>query len=255
MTPALRALRLNLYFPPWRELARHLAAIEVRPPRTIVRRCPRSGWPHPDEWLRVRVDHQLAPVLLERMAHLELPDKRRYLETMGERRPLQLPAPRVSLVDPGPPRRWELVLDRVELALPSFVRWTVRLDAEAAPDPHELRDLLAERPTAEAWRLLQDHAGHELVELVRGELGPVLHEGSAPWLSAVLSRAARGPGTVRVDDPLARDLPVPTTEHGFSLSRQRKWSVPRDDVKDLQRWLAARGSRNLVYRYKQGTRS
>ncbi|HJN74462.1 MAG TPA: hypothetical protein QGF58_11065 [Myxococcota bacterium] len=249
---ALRALRLNLFFPSWRDIARHQEAIAIRPPHTRLRLCPDSGWPHADEWLRVRVDHDLADDLLQRMAHLgeAVAEKARYLRAIREIEPLVVPPPHAALVDPGPPARWEFVIDRVELALPSFVRWTLRLDLDGdPPELIQLRDLLGERPVAEAWRLLRELEELELVELVRGEIGPVLHEGSGPWISAVLSRASRGRGPVRVDDPIAVDVPVPTASHGFSMSRQRKWSTPRDDVRDLKRWLAARSSRNVVYSY------
>ena len=242
MTPqALRALRLNLYFPPWRDVAAHLAAI---PPD--ARRCTTTGWPHRDAWLQVRVDHDLAPGLLERMSHLDLPELRAHLARSAEARPLVEPPVRVALVDAGPPERWEIRVDRLEIALPSFVRWTLRVDGDP-PHTDELRELLGERGAAEAWRLLRDHEGLDVVELVRGELGPIVHGEGGPWTSAVLSRATRGPGPVRIDDPLARDLPVPGPAQRFSLSRQRKWSAASDDTKDLKRWLADRGSRNLVY--------
>lgn len=250
--PALRALRLNLYFPPWRELARHLDSTAIRPAGHTPKRCPRSGWPHADEWLRVQVDHELAEDLLARMEHLSerVPDKAAYLRRLASRAPMTLPAPSASLVTAGPPARWEYVIDWVELALPSFVRWTLRVDVDGpSPEIDLLRDVLGERPVAEAWRLLRDFEGLDVVELVRGEVGPVLHEGHGPWISAVLSRATRGGGPVRVDDPIARDLPIPTPSQRFSLSRHRKWAAPSDDVKDLRRWLTARGSRNLVYSY------
>jgi hypothetical protein len=50
-----------------------------------------------------------------------------------------------------------------------------------------------------------------------------------------------------VDDPLADAIVLPDHGQPFGVVRQRKWATAAGGVASLQQWLAARGSRNLVY--------
>ncbi len=254
---ALRALRLNQQFPPWRPLALHLAAIHLALPRAS--RCRLSGWPEPEAWAQVAVDRRLSAELLARLAFLEQAGDPLARSRAAILRGLQ----GLELLPPGGltlraiqrrAGRYELVLDRLEPEVPRFVRWTLRgvlpVDASEQLDGDLRRELLdlTERPCAVVWTDLTDR-GLQLEELVRGEIGPLRPGAGGPWVSAVLSRAAVGRAALSLDDPLVRGLPVPEPGAGFGFSRQRKWAVPIAEKGQARAWLDAVGSRNIVYSY------
>ncbi len=270
----LAALRLNKHFPPWRAVAAHLSATAVLPPGEALSICENTGWPHRSAWLRVRADHGLAPQLLPRLAHLEAKgdapsmQKGEYLRAMAAAVPLQDRPLRAALV-----RReqgvalYEVVLDRLDLALPAFVRWTVRLverdtggqrfsvgelETRASAQFVGRMRLLATQPAAAALAALQAESGVEVEELVRGEIGPIvgLDADTPPdHLTAVLSRVSTTLKRTSVDDPLAEAVLAPGATLHFGLSRHRKWAVPVGAVAARRAWLDGRGSRNLVYTY------
>ncbi|MCP4807830.1 MAG: hypothetical protein GY884_21005 [Proteobacteria bacterium] len=257
----LRALRLNRHYPPWRELAGHVLATG-----DDTTWCPRTGWPAPCELVRVRVDRDLAPSLLARMAFLEsqgvATEKARGLRALLAADLLGPGGLRIDTVH-AEDRRFELVLDRVELALPVFVRWTLRVEdpdgripldpdrPTADPALERLLLALSDQPVATAMRWLREHEGLHVTELVRGELGPVRPGPNGPRITASLSRASVDLRGVLVDDPLAGDMPVPGPAHGFGLSHQRKWAVHPDDLRSMKAWLRERGSRNVAYAWRK----
>lgn len=268
----LRALRLNVHFPPWRSISDHLDGVRLLPPGAALRLDAASGWPHPEEWLRVRVDRHLAPELLGRLQAIEaagdlsVSAKAAYLRALLAVTPLGTPALSVSLIESAEGfARYEVVLDRLELGRPSLVRWTLRLrevgQGRFSPDALEaratehfeqrLRRLTAQTPLA-AYLLLREEPSLSIEELVRGELGPILHrpEGSGPWVSAVLSRLSPLLSQSTVEDPLLEaDFAVPGPGLGVGLAHHRKWAVPAADMASVRAWLAARGARNIVYTY------
>jgi hypothetical protein len=274
---ALRALRLNLYFPAWRAVADHLAGVAHLPPgQDRLALCTRTGWPHPQEWLRFRIDHKLAPGLIEHVSRAaesgDVPSAKKalYFNTLRDLSPLFEPAVQVDLVhvEEGPDGRqgrFEITVDRWELAEPSFIRWTVRvldLDIGDRIAVHELEArataaferrmlVLAAQPALAAWQVLWDDAEVRVEELVRGEIGPVLHHPSGPRLSATMTRIANHLTSVRIDDPLAPDLLVPDVDEGrrFGMSHSRKWAVPAGEAKAYREWLVSLGSKNIVYAF------
>lgn len=263
---ALRALRLNQSHVPWRAVARHLDGVALVPPGAELRWA--EAWPHPDEWLRVRVDQRLAQDLLPRLRIQAKRDpvsaaKVDYLESLCRIPALLDEDLRVALVHSGDGQTTcELVLDRVELALPRFVRWTLRvtdragrlqpdlLHSHADPRFATLVRLLTSQSASEALAALHALPDLEVNEVVRGEIGPARPGPSGPWVSAVLSRASPALSGVRLDDPVVAHVPAPEAHHGFGLARHRKWAVPRADRAAATRWLRDQGSRNLVYGYR-----
>ena len=243
----LRALRLNRHFPPWRAISDHLDGVRLLPPGASLRMDAASGWPHPEEWLRVRVDRRLAPELLGRLQAIEAAGdlsgaaKADYLRALLAVTPLGTPAVEVSLIEQGAGfARYEVVLDRLELGRPALVRWTLRLreagQARFSPDALEARATehfeqrlrrLAGQPPLAAWLLLREEPSLTVEELVRGELGPVLHRDGGPCISAVLSRLSPLIEGVTVEDPLLGDgaLAVPGPELRIGLAHHRKWAA------------------------------
>ena len=248
----LRALRLNRHFPDWRPLASH---VEV----SGASRCRRTGWPLPAELMQVRADRELAPSLLRRMAFLNDQGlalaKRARLQALLDRPLVGRGGLKVELVHQEQ-RRYELVLDRLELALPVFVRWTLRLRdpdgrVQQRLDLERLLVRLSHQPVAAAMRWLREAEGLDVSELVRGEIGPIRPGPNGPQVTASLSRADVTLRRVLVDDPLRGDMPVPEQDDGFGLSHQRKWAVHPDDLGRLKAWLKARGSRNIAYAWRK----
>lgn len=280
LSRGLRALRLNLYYPGWRMLSDHLIGVgHIPPSQDGFSLCPRTGWPHPEEWLRFRIDHSLAPDLLPRIARAEatgdVPSvhKADYLRHILEIEPLQTPPIHVSLVaiedgPDGPQGRFEVVIDRLEPAEPSFVRWTLRVldldigdrihvhELEArATDAFERRlQVLAAQPALAAWLVLWEDEEVRVEEVVRGEIGPVVHHAEGPCLSATLTRIANHLSGIRVDDPLVPDLLIPETDTGdiprYGMSHSRKWAIPEAASDAHRAWLLSEGSKNLVYTFK-----
>jgi len=253
---ALRALRLNRLFPDRKALTAHAEATKE------------PGWPAAEHWLRVRVDQRLAPAMLTRLAALEDDDpsakaKADYFRTLLDARLLPTERSVLRLIRreiDGLTAEW--VLDRFDLSVPTFVRWTLRLQTHG-----EHLDIVDGRVVASSslhrrlrvlsWRsALEFHLGLavlpnlELLNLTRGEVGPARPGRTGPWLSAVLSRVAPHVRRVMVDDPLLERVLVPKDASGLGLSRQRKWAVPTDELTEARAWLLARSSQNLVYPYR-----
>lgn len=265
----LRALRLNRHFPAWRDIAAHLDGVAILPPGEGLALC-EAGWPAPDAWLRVRIDQRLADELLARLAGLEAAGdapamaKARYLRALCAVTALSRGELSVALIERGEGRaRFEVILDRIELSVPSLVRWTLRL-SEPEGERLEAGDLTARaterftrrlqalttQPALAATLLLESEDGVVVEELVRGEVGPCRVVDGMPWLSAVLSRISRALPETSMDDPLAAGMAIPRSDAGLRLSHHRKWAVPRAAQADARAWLDALGSRNLVYAYR-----
>lgn len=265
----LRALRLNRHYPPWRDISAHLQGVSILPPGEGLRLSP-SGWPHPDAWLRVRIDQRLAPELLARLRGLEAAgdgpamEKAAYLRALSAVDVLGRGGLSVALIERQDQRaRFEIVLDRTELSTPSLVRWTIRL---SEPEGERMEsDVLTARATERFTRrlhalttqtalaavvLLESEGGVEVEELVRGEVGPVRRTDGAPWLSAALSRVSRTLPQTSVDDPLAESMAIPRAESGLRLSHHRKWAVPQSRLSEAKGWIKGQGSRNIVYGYR-----
>jgi hypothetical protein len=118
--------------------------------------------------------------------------------------------------------------------------------------------LLSTQDAALAFAVLRDQElGVE--EIVRGVIGPAVLPGqsgpeelrtaSAPMVSACLERVSLDLDHGHLDDPIPRSVTVPAAGVDFGLSMQRKWAASKADLPMLRAWLAARGSRNLVYGY------
>ncbi len=265
----LRALRLNRHYPSWRAVSEHLGGVGILPPGEGLSLC-EAGWPHPDAWLRVRIDQRLAPELLTRLAGLEAAGdgptiaKAEYLRALTTVKSLERGGLSVALIEQQDARaRFEVIIDRVELSVPSLVRWTLRI---SEPEGERLTaDVLTARATRRFTRRLQalttqtalaavvllEAEGEVVVEeLVRGEIGPIRRVDGRPWLSAVLSRISRTLPETSADDPLAEGMAIPRADAGLRLSHHRKWAVPRRGQGEARGWLKAQGSRNLVYGYR-----
>ena len=266
---ALRALRLNRHFPPWRAISEHLSGVALLPPGKTLR-MGNNGLPHPDEWLRVRIDQRLAPELLTRLTGLEAVgdapsiEKANYLRALQNITALQRGGLRVSLIELTPEQaRYEVIIDRVELSVPSLVRWTLRLSefegSRMASDVLTARaterftrrlQALTTQPALAAVVLLESEEGLIVEELVRGEVGPARAGQSGPWLSAVLSRISRQLASTSIDDPLTANMAIPRVDADLGLSHHRKWAAPRAEVSAAKAWLREQGSRNIVYGYR-----
>lgn len=267
---ALEALRLNLSFPSWQAIRAHLDAIALRPRgEPAVPVCPRTGWPLPAEWRRVRADHRLASGMLARWAPIAAAgdpvgrERVAWFEAMARATPLPEGGLDVALVRREPDGvRLQVVLDRLDLSGPSFVRWSLRLLDRGAGrfTADELQSRATEafgarlaaltgQSVPEALVLLEADPDLDVEEVIRGEIGPALPSPAGPRLSALLSRADATLGRVTVDDPLQDLLLVPRPEAGFGYSSHRKWAVPRAALDAHRTWLTSLGSRNLTYGY------
>lgn len=253
---ALRALRLNRLHVDWKAVADHAEATGE------------SGWPDGEAWLRVRVDQRLAPEMLARLQALEGEDpgaaaKAAWFRRLQATRLLPDEVSTLGLVQSeGDTTVFEWVLDRFDLATPTFVRWTLRLAAGRTHVSRNEGDVLPTPTLARRVRVLSSHSAMELalslddlpdmdvIEVCRGELGPVRPGPGGPWLSASTSRVAAHVRRVMVDDPLQHGMLVPDAGSGVGLSHQRKWAVPHADVGTARQWLDAQGSRNLVYSFR-----
>lgn len=280
---ALRALRLNRYYPTWQALSDHLSGVAMFPPKQVqLGICGSTGWPHPQDWLRFRIDHKLGPELME---HIEAAaaagdqssaKKAAYFHAIQGLSPMVEPPIQVSLIHTidgpdGPQARFEIVIDRWEPGAPSFVRWTLRVLDLAPRERVAIKDLqarasqvferrlqvLAAQPALSAWTVFWEDPEIRIEELVRGEVGPVIHGPHGPRLSATLTRIANHLSGVRVDDPLRPKLHVPEVDPDtplhFGLSHSRKWAVPAPDHQDHQAWLESQGSKNIHYAYPTQT--
>lgn len=277
----LGALRLNQHFPPWQRLAAWLRAM---PGPDGVRVDRESGLPAPREWVRLRVDRELAEAALADLATVDTtrlpPDAaarlREQRSDLAETLALDaLPAREVHValrhVEGG--RASYLVrVDRFDVATATVARYTLvladRAGRSVGEGELELRasdafrahlELLSTQDAALAFALLRAREGIEVEEVVRGVIGPGVIPGKAgpaalrglplggPVVSACLERASLDVAGGRVDDPLAATVVVPGQGEVFGISRQRKWAAPRAGVPALKAWLEARGSRNIVY--------
>lgn len=265
----LRALRLNRHYPDWKAVRDHLDGVARLPPGADLAVDDASGWPHPEEWLRVRVDQRLAPELIGRLRPLadagdaHARQKLAYLEAISASTVIGEGAVSVGLIEQGEQTsRYEIVVDRVELGRPVFVRWTLRLGeagdrlspdalASKASDHFERRlRRLATQDAVAAMLLLQAEPGLTVEEIVRGEIGPIRRAADgAVQVSAVLSRAAPHLRRTSVDDVLSANMTIPNEDAGFGLSHHRKWAVPRASLSAFKAELRARGARNLAYGY------
>jgi hypothetical protein len=276
---ALRALRLNRYYPAWRALSDHLSGVALFPSnQASLGICATTGWPHPQEWLRFRIDHKLGPELL---AHIEeaaaagdrlSADKAAYFHAIQKLSPMMEPPIQVGLIHTvegpdGPQARFEILIDRWEPGAPSFVRWTLRvldlapgrrvaiedLHARATERFERRLQVLAAQPALSAWTVFWEDPEIRIEELVRGEIGPVVHGAHGPRLSATLTRIANHLSGVRVDDPLRPKLRVPEVDPDtplrFGMSHNRKWAVPAKAQPAHQAWLESQGSKNIHYAY------
>jgi len=266
---ALRTLRLNLYFPPWAAVAEHVRGIGLLPPGARLRIDAATGLPHLEEWLRVGIDRELAPELLERLAPAEREGdaptaaKAAYFRALLEVTPLAGSGVRASLVSRGAGRAaFEVVVDRIALSVPRFVRWTLRIEdsaggrfsvaeteTRASGDFARRLRVIGTQPVATAVALLEAEQGLTVEEVVRGEIGPALWNDAGPRLSALLSRASRHLRETSIDDPLAEDVLIPDEAH-FGFAHHRKWAVPESARKAHLEWLRGLGSRNIVYTYR-----
>jgi len=270
---ALPALRLNHSFPPWRPIQAHLAALQLPVPGHPLIQAPDTAWPHPDAWLRVRVDGALAdellPVLRPLAAGGDARAKARvaYLEAIRTVVPLEEAVWQVRLIGHDTTHlRVEITLDQHILAAPILRRTTLRIaTVQGGPiteqghtlvlDP-ELERRIAEAAAAPARGVLRLSEWGEVESLTVGEVGPARNGLRGPWLSAVLTRVSESLDRTWVDDALLDSasgdalVELPRPDRPERLSRQRKWAVPRADVSAVRGWLAQRGSRNLHYTYR-----
>jgi hypothetical protein len=283
---ALKALRLNRQFPPWRVMADSLLCMAQQGELSVNA----SGLPGPRSWVRLRAEQTLAADALNQLAHLSAESlqgeerdrlvRRRALlsDLMGLER---LPTRRVQVAlrhSEGNRAWYRVVVDRLDLASATLARYTLLVADDAgsriSAGELELRatdafrgrlELLASQDAALAFAALRE-AGLEVEEVVRGVVGPAFTQwpggfsgpealaGSGlkgPLVSACLERVSLDLEHGRIDDPLARTLTVPGAQVDFGSSWHRKWAVPGPEVPALQLWLKERGSRNLIYGYDE----
>ncbi len=253
---ALDALRLNRQYPDWERVRDHLAEAARAPAGLRIDRA--SGLPVPREWIRVRVEAEIAGAaahadqvvraLPAREVHVALRhlagDRASYAVRVDRLDVATATIARYSLVVADRPGR---VVSEGELALHAADRFRKQLE------------LLSTQDAALAFAVLRDQEGLDVEEVVRGVIGPAALPGACgpaltdglagPILSACLERASIDLPDRRVDDPLAGSVVLPAAKQAFGLSRSRKWAAPTACVPALRAWLAARGSRGLVYGY------
>jgi len=264
---ALPALRLNRSFPPWRAIDAHLQALQIEVPGQPLALLPGTAWPHPDAWLRVRVDSGLAeemlPVMrpLARSGDAEAQARVVYFEAIASCRPLRETVWQTRLVGHEPGRvKVEITVDQHIFAVPTFRRITLRIATPVAgpikEDGHRLsiekgfQQTILEAGSAPARGFVALSGAGAVESLTVGEVGPARNGVKGPWLSAVLTRVSTALDRTFVDDALESEVELPRPDRPERLSRQRKWAIPRADVSTLQGWLAERGSRNLHYTYR-----
>lgn len=271
---ALDALRLNRQFPDWERVRDHVAAAADTcggPAGAGLRFDRASGLPVPREWMRVRVEAELGGTstraLPAREVHVALRnvagDRASYAVRVDRLDIVSATVTRYSLVLSDTPGR---VVSAGELALQAATRFQRQLE------------LLSTQDAALAFAVLRDQEGLDVEEIVRGVVGPAallpgdpllsdadpgcgpealrglrLH---GPLVSACLERASLDVVDGRVDDPLVDSIVLPSAGvrpgGAFGLTRSRKWAVPERDVPTLRAWLATKGSRGLVYGYREG---
>lgn len=244
---ALDALRLNRQYPDWERVRDHLAAAAGRAGLRIDRA---SGLPVPREWIRVRVEAELAGragMLAAREVQVQLRSR------SAERASYAVRVDRLDVAT-GTVARYSLVLSDA----PGRVVSDGELELQAGERFRKRLELLSTQDAALAFAALRDQEGLDVEEVVRGVIGPAVHAGcgpsdltafEGPILSACLERASVDLAERRVDDPLVASVVVPAEKQPFGLARSRKWAAPRASVAQLRVWLAARGSRGLVYGY------
>lgn len=245
---ALDALRLNRQYPDWERVRDHLAAAA----RADTLRLDRaSGLPVPREWIRLRVEAELAgrpdQALAARAVHVAL------RHVAGDRASYAVRVDRLDFVTATLARYSLVVADR-----PGRVVSEGELALQAAERFRRQLELLSTQDAALAFAVLRDE-GLEVEEVVRGVIGPACYDGCGPAtlhtfgpgpiLSACLERASLDLPDRRVDDPLAASIVLPK-DAPFGLSRSRKWAAPEAAVPALRAWLASLGSRGLVYGYR-----
>lgn len=285
---ALRALRLNKQFPPWRQVAAHLGAMGLG---ESVRADRASGLPIPREWLRVRSEHELAGEGLAELMAVDVaalpPDRaaritarREVLSLLMDLDPLPTRHLEVALRHlEGERASWKVTVDRLDLATATLARYSLiltgdpgrhvsrgELELRASEDFARDLEVLSTQDAALAFAVLREQ-GLEVEEVVRGVIGPGLlpaAEGAGacgppglcalglrrPALSAALERASVFLEGGRVDDPIAQRVTVPGEGVDFGVATWRKWAVHRDDKAQLEAWLAQKGSRGLVYDWR-----
>ena len=270
LASALTALRLNQHFP---SAERLVALLTFLGNRGKVRIDDESGLPLGGEWARLWAEHAEAAQLLAAWtgagsggdAH-----RRRLAELSA------IPGPPVREVDialryrDGPNVSLLVRIDRIDLTSGSIARYTLIVSDALAGDERQVLeaahkrldprlDVLAAQDAGVAFALLREGQGLHVEEIVRGVIGPMLVPGVAgpaelrsvpvvaPLLSACLERASIDLRDAKVDDPLAHSVVLAAPTERFGVSRQRKWAASRADLTAVKQWLAARGSRNLVY--------
>ncbi|MEQ1571615.1 MAG: hypothetical protein ABMA64_38660, partial [Myxococcota bacterium] len=265
----LAALRLNQHFPPWEAVARWLAVTDD--PLWLD---PRRGWPIPREWVRIRVERELAAGALADLDAIDrspdprgIASRRAHHQRLRDLPPIPVFDVRIALRElRGADASWWVRADRWDVATGTFARYTVTVgDRAVRGSDGELRpatdlgarlETLGAEDASLAFAVLRDREGLRVDEVVRGVLGPAHAPGLAgplpgvltgPMVSAALERASVDLTDGRIDDPLVDEVVVPAAGAGFGVARQRKWAVTAADVGPLRAWLTARGSRNLVY--------
>lgn len=255
---ALPALRLNHAWLPWRTVASHLAGLTVPVPGgQPLALLAGTAWPHPEAWVRFRVDHALASSAPS--APKGDAEQQAYLQAICAFAPVPSRTATLRWVSRDTPRGLaEVTLDEGRLIVPLFRRTTVRLvlPLSEIPDAYEgwpqwesLLDAVSragDNPV-ESSAVLDKYGEIEYTTVA--DIGPAQSGIRGPWLSAVLTRLARDLDATRIDDPLAHETAVPSSSSAFRLSRHRKWAVPAEDSKAARQYLDRLGSRNLVYTY------
>ncbi|MBT3218273.1 MAG: hypothetical protein HN348_04225 [Proteobacteria bacterium] len=275
---ALKALRLNKQFPPWKRMAAHMKLMG-----DTIRLEADNALPIPREWIRVRAQQDIAAEALQELADVEaksLPEpertelvkKRDYLSAVQSLVDLPAREITVALRHRNETRAsYEVVVDRFDLASATFARYTIivadkpgrsvspgELALRASENFRSRLQMLATQNAALAFADLR-HQGLFVEEIVRGVVGPaVLPQRGGPHelrqlpltqvvLSACLERVSLDLQRGRVDDPLGQSFTVPAADVDFGLSWQRKWAAAKVDLPMLKKWLKSVGSRNLVY--------
>lgn len=221
---AVRAARLNAFFPPWRALAAHLGFLGPSGSKGLyetLQLSARSGLPSAREVLRVKIDRDLAADFLARTragpapaADSRMARKIGYYEALLAAE--VMPSGRLTLAlrqhlpEEGL-ARFRLVLDRFDLADGQFVRYTLLLTQRDPswrdPRVHQDEDLdaptegfrrivsrLASHDAELALVLLSRYAHLQVEDVRRGRVGPLWLAGTAPHPALIpLLDPARGP--------------------------------------------------------------